>query len=281
MTRADFRYRVRSAVASRYPGAHHSRSVGDGLLFRERLPFDRYPDARRIDLRASLTDPMGRLQVRLAEQPASLRVHALLDLSGSMAYGAVERKLDIMGQFIEALAASVHRTGDSLGIIAAADRVLGRFCLPPVRWPGPAHRLARSLRDYRPGGTGARGLLDAAARLPARRGLVFLVSDCHFPLAFLDELMRSLTRQHTVPLVIWDETEALPGRGGLARLIDPETGDERSLVLRPALRARLAENIRTRRSRITALFRRYGREPLFLCRGFDADLLSRYFEWAP
>jgi hypothetical protein len=280
MKSPEFHYRLARPVAGARPGAHRGPSAGDGTVFRHLAAFIEHPDPRRLDVRASLRDPFERLWVRRHEQPAAIGVHALADLSGSMAYRGVHPKPAVLADFIDGLAASVHRAGDRLGIVAADDRLLPEFCLPPVREPGPAHELAGRLRRFPLRGAGARGLLAAARRLPARRVLVFLLSDFHFPLPLLRELLASLARHDTVPVVLWDAGERLPGPAGLARLVDLEGGGERLLWLRPALRERLADRLGERRARLGELFRRFGREPLFLDEGFDPDRVTAYFHGA-
>lgn len=277
MKAAEFMYRMPGRATGSRPGAHGSRRSGEGHAFRHLAPLTSHPDPRRLDLRASLTDPFENWHVRLYEQRVAIHVYALIDLSRSMSYRGRQGRAEVLADFIAGLAASVYRHGDRLGIVAASDRIRGDFSLPLSRQPGPAFRLSRRLREMRSHGTGCRGLIDAARRLPGQRGLVFLVSDFHFPLALLRELMSVLAHHAIVPVVLWDEAEGLPGASGLAQLADLETGNRRLLLLRPALRERLADNLRQRRERLTALFRQCGREPLYLPDGFDADRLTRYF----
>ena len=60
--------------------------------------------------------------------------------------------------------------------------------------------------------------------------MVFLLSDFHFDLELLTEVLRRLATHSVVPVVIWDSAEyrALPRRG-LVRMQDSETGAERLL----------------------------------------------------
>jgi uncharacterized protein (DUF58 family) len=273
----EFVYRLPGRAPGTRPGAHGSRRSGEGHAFRHLAPLTSYPDPRRLDLRASLTDPFENWHVRLYEQRSAINVFALIDVSRSMSYRGRQGRGEVLADFLAALAASVYRHGDRLGIVAASDRVHGDLTLPLTRQPGPAYRLCRRLREMRSHGTGCRGLIDAARLLPGHRSLVFLVSDFHFPLALLRDLLSALVQHAIVPLVLWDEGEGLPNASGLAQLADLETGNQRLLVLRPALRDRLADNLRQRRERLTALFRQSGREPLYLLDGFDADRLTRYF----
>jgi hypothetical protein len=113
--------------------------------------------------------------------------------------------------------------------------------------------------------------------LPARSSLVVVLSDFHLPLAAIKTLLDTLSAHWVVPVVIWDDKEALPAPVGLARLLDAETGGERLLLIRSDLRKRLAANLEQRKERLCELFRRHGRPPLMLDRGFSAQAVNRYF----
>lgn len=273
----EFTYRVPGRATHPRPGAHRSRRDGEGQAFRHLAPLMSHPDPRRLDLRASLTDPFQNFQVRLYEQRSAVQVFAILDLSGSMGHQGLHPKMAVLADFIEGLAASVYRQGDTLGILGAAEKLCPEFFLPPTRQPGPAFRLAGRLRRFTPHGTHCRGLGLAGRLLPRRRSLVFLISDFHAPLSALREILAGLVHHDLVPVAIWDGAETLPQGRGLVRLTDLEGGGDQLLALRPALRTRLEDNFRQRRARLSALFRQSGREPLFLTGGFDADRITRYF----
>jgi hypothetical protein len=274
---SEFHYRIPGRAAGVRPGSHPSRRTGDGQRFSHLAPFLAHPDPRRLDLRASVTDPFETWRVRLYEQRSAIAVYALADLSGSMDFRGAHPKIEVLADFIEGLAASAYRSGDALGLLAAGERLHPELCLPPSRRPGPAFRLAAKLRHWRPRSAGCLGLLQAGRLLPGRRCLVFLLSDFHWPLSQVQDILSVLSRHDVVPVVLWDEGEALPGASGLARLADLEGGGQRLLLLRPALRERLADRLRQRRERLVRLFRQFEREPLFLTQGFDADRVTRYF----
>lgn len=277
MKPTEFTYRIPGQSTHPRPGGHRSRNDGGGQAFRHLAPLLSHPDPRRLDLRASLTDPFGQFRVRLYEQRSAIQVFAILDLSGSMGHRGAHPKMAVLADFVDGLAASVYRQGDTLGILGAGEKIHPEFCLPPTRQPGPAFRLAWRLRRYAPHGTHCRGLGLAGRMLPRRRSLVFLVSDFHAPLAALRDILAGLAHHAVVPVVVWDAAEALPQGHGLIRLADLEGGGDQVLALRPALKSRLEDNLRQRRARLGALFRQSGREPLFLTGGFDADRITRYF----
>lgn len=274
---SEFFYRVRWRAGGVYPGAHPGRQAGAGLLFRWHVPLLQHPDPRRIDLRASLLDPFQNCQVRVQEQRASIPVFVLLDLSASMGYQGRRGKLAVAAEFLMALANSAHRLGDAVGLAAFADGGRPLLYQPLSRQPGVLRELAARLARQRPAGGSARGLARAGRFLPAGRSLVFLLSDFHYPLALLRQVMAGLARHQVVPVVLWDGGERAPGQSGLAALRDLESGQERLLWLRPQLRERLQASFRERRARLVRLLRRSGCEPVFMEDGFDAEALSRHF----
>ena len=114
--------------------------------------------------------------------------------------------------------------------------------------------------------------------LGTRRALVFLVSDFHWPATLLESVLESLAYHDVVPVVLWDrrEYDGLP-RYGLVRLVDAETGRSRLLCMRPALKRRIQQAFDARRAQLQAVCARFGRLPLFMEDGFDAEQVSQYF----
>ena len=111
-TPADIIYHPRGRFRSNHVGAHGSSEVGGFGVFRDQASFLSYPDARRIDLRATLRDPFGETYVRRFEQRNAIEVYAIVDLSASMGFvGAVDR-FEIACEICSALAFSVTRIGD-------------------------------------------------------------------------------------------------------------------------------------------------------------------------
>ena len=115
-----------------------------------------------------------------------------------------------------------------------------------------------------------------------RRSLVFVASDFHFPLALLATLLAGLSRHRVVPVVLADSGESDPAPVfGLARVADPETGAERTLLMRPTLRRQLRARSERRREALARCFRAHGTEPLWLTDRFDADRVNAWFCPAP
>jgi uncharacterized protein (DUF58 family) len=274
----EIHYRLGGPASSNWPGAHRSHGGDGGFEFRGHARLQDAPDARRLDIHASLRDPFGNWIVRRHSQRQAIAVAIVADLSASIGFEGVQRKLDVLADFTESLAQSAWRHGDSFSFVGCDDRVCSKLCLPASRRRGVGAELALALRVLVPQGRSAQALRDAHRHLPRRRGLVFLVSDFHLPLAELGAVLTSLASHAVVPVVLWQTAEfALGAERGLAQVVDPETGARRWLWWRPALRARWLAAQSVRREALCQVFQAARLSPLFIDGAFDADAVTRHF----
>ncbi len=278
----EFHYRLPGPAAGHFPGAHRSPRGESGFEFRRHLPLADAPDARRIDIHASLRDPFENWLVRVYAQRMATKVMLIADLSASMGFVGRHRKLDTLADFAEGLAYAAYRCGDAFGFIGCDHAVRRELLLPLTRARGAGLGLGDRLRglqlaDHRDD-AGAAGLLRAHQHLRRERSLVFLLSDFHLPEAQIEALLASLAGHAVVPVIVWDPTEFnLPPGHGLAPLWDPETGEQRLVWLRPALRERWSRLEDERRALLGSLFRRHRLRPLYLADGHDPDAVTAYF----
>ena len=239
--------------------------------------YDR-PDPRRLDLRASLRDVRGDWLIRVNRQRAAVSVHLVVDVSASMAFGSRKPKLQVVADFVEALGHSAFRTGDALGMLAFDETERMDLFVPALMSRGAGSVMAGVLRSCSATASGASGVEGATQRLAGRPGLIFLVSDFHWPLQQLDRALDSLSRAFVVPVVVWDDAEVQPPRhNGLMSLRDAESGAQRTLWMRPTLRARWGERVAARRAQLDSLFARHALRPFYMQGEFDAERMSRYF----
>lgn len=271
----EFHYRSPRPASGLRPGSHRSRQIGTGYQFREYGSLLRQPDPRRIDLRASLRDPMGELQVRIYNQLSTLNVYMLADLTASMGFAG---KQSILADLSASIALSAYRTGDPFGFIGADTQLRSELLLPPTRRAGLPWLIGPAMRATDSRGSHAGGMVMAATQLPARTALVFLCSDFHWPDALLDQVMHRLARHMVVPLVTWSSNEYVPSASfGLIAVRDLETGHRRLLLLRPGLKAQLGVAAQQRQRRLRELFIGHGCEPLFIAGCYRAQQLTEYF----
>ncbi|NDW05982.1 DUF58 domain-containing protein [Jiella pacifica] len=269
-------YAIRHRVASPRPGNHASRSPGPTGRFVGLRAMGDQADLRRLDLRASLTDPFGLLWIRQHVQDASGTVTILVDLSGSMGFrGSVDRHA-VAVSLAAGLARAVLRSGDRVSAFAAqGDLGASALVLPTRRASAPAE-IASALAGMAPEGRGSDGLLEAARALPARPGLVFLISDFQWPLREVETLLSALAPHDVRPIVLGDPAADRPdGRFGLAHLRDLETGRRGIALMRKALVEAWERRATDHRAGLEALFARTGCLPVFVDGQIDpADLFA-------
>ncbi|HEX3140179.1 MAG TPA: MxaS protein [Rhizobacter sp.] len=274
----ELHYRIGSAALGHFPGHHRSKRGDSGFEFRGHASLLDAPDPRRLDLYASLRDPFGNWAVRIYSQRKSIPVAVVADVSASMGFAGTQRKLEVVADFVDSLAWSAWRTGDSFGFVGCDSAVRDDLLLPQSRTRASAGVLSQALRALHPQGRSAHGLLGAARHLPRRRALVFLLSDFHLPLAEVSAVLASLAHHDLVPVVLWDPLEfTLTAPRGLAQVVDPESGLQRLVWWRPALRERWHAQHAQRREALMQVFRTQRLSPLFMEGAFDADAVTRHF----
>jgi uncharacterized protein (DUF58 family) len=271
-------YRVHWKTGGIRPGAFRGKHSGPGERFRTSVPLHARADPRRLDVRATLRDPLGGIWVRDFEQQSALKVLVLADVSASMRYVGCHEKMTQVRRIAVALARSAWRNGDAFGFHAASEQPRAELTLPARLNRGAAEWLDRKLAQHAAEGSSARGLLQAAAQLPHRRALVFVVSDFHWPRGDLDALLRRLAHHAVVPIVLWDPAEdQAMHRHGIAVLRDLESGARRFVWLRPGL----VESLHARRRRREVELRHtcvgFGCTPFIVRDRFDPLELTRYF----
>lgn len=289
---AEFHYRLPQRYGGQRPGAHHGSSLGGGQQFAAHRRLLDHPDPRRIDLRASLRDVHGDWLVRIARQRVAVPVHALVDVSASMHFGAQRSKLAVVADFVDALGHSAFRAGDPVGLLAFDHAEREDLFLPARHSRGLGSVMAQLLRSHAPSPAPApamaksadplAGLRHCAARLAGRRGLVFLVSDFHgMAVEALAELLDLLSPAVVLPVLVWDAAEAAPPEAdALLAISDAETGVRRTLWLRETLRRHWRGAVASRRDELHALFDARALPPFELIGAdgrFDAEALTRHF----
>jgi uncharacterized protein (DUF58 family) len=274
----EFHYQVSWRSHSAIPGHHYSTQSGGGFEFHGHAPLISHPYPRNLDIHASLNDPFGQFVVKTFRQRSAIPVYVIADLSASMAFRGARNKHETLAWFSACAAYSAFRSGDPFGFIGCGERIIDPDFVIPLRWyKSIAEELWERLTKHIPRDRSAGGLLQTAPLIGRKKSLVFLVSDFHFPLAALSQLLEHLEVHDVVPVVLWDSLEQdLPDRG-IVRFSDPETGKSRVLILRPGLGARIRAAFRQRRDSITKLCAQFGREPFFVMDAFDPEELTHYF----
>lgn len=274
----EFHYRLPRRFAGHRPGSHPGSSLGAGQEFVSHANLHDRPDPRRLDLRASLRDLRGNWLVRVHRQRVSTPVYAVVDVSASMQFGSPRTKLQVAADFIEALGQSAFRAGDPVGMLAFDSQERTDLFVPAVLSRGAAGLMASALASSKGASGTIAGLEQAIQRLAGRSCLIFMISDFHWPLDGLAEVLDSLAKAYVVPMVVWDPAEIQPpASNGILLLNDAESGGERTFWLRPSLRERWRSAVEQRRAELDAVLSSRAIRPFHVCGRFDSDALSQYF----
>jgi uncharacterized protein (DUF58 family) len=274
----EFSYHIGWRSRSRRPGRHKSNQRGMGMEFRGHTTLLSYPDPRRIDIRQTIRDPLEQIHVRIFNQKSITPVFVLCDMSGSMQYGSIQKKIEIAADITQSVAQSATHNRDLVGFIGFDDVVREDWLCTLSARPHMAIEMAENLKNYLPAEVGSSALIDTVSLLPRERSLIFMVSDFHMPIKDLEEALVLMQRHHIVPVVLWDSSEYtdLP-EFGITSVTDPETGAKRTLFLRKEYRDRILKSFADRRKVIENLFLHFDMQPFFVENSFDADQLSEYF----
>jgi uncharacterized protein (DUF58 family) len=285
-TSQEFYYQVPWLARSPRPGRHRSAQVGSGMMANRSVPINSGADLRRLDIRARIADPMRRWWVRETLQRDAINVWVVADVSSSMNFTpeqaqAHESSLDLLRDFSACAAHSAFRSGDAFGLVAADDRLREDLQITLTRRAGSSAMVQQAFnasREKSQARTGANALPLTAQLINARRSLVFLVSDYLLNLEMLEHTLSALAHHHVVPVMLTSDSALshLPSYGWLT-LNDAETGQQRTLLMRPALKKQMLEAALAHETALMKLFTRHGLRPLKLAAPFDADVVTNYF----
>jgi uncharacterized protein (DUF58 family) len=219
--------RTRGIVNQVFSGEYHSVFKGRGMEFSEVREYQFGDDIRNIDW--NVTARFGHPFVKIFEEERELTVMLMVDLSGSLMFGSVEKtKQQIAAELSAILAFSALKNNDKVGLILFTDKI-EKF-VPPRKGRSHVLRIIREVLSFEPEGktTNIKGALEYFNNAIKKRSIVFLLSD--FMDSGYEKILRIIGRKHDlVGVVINDEREnMLPGIG-LVKFVDAETGEERWL----------------------------------------------------
>lgn len=274
-----FTYTIPWRSSSVHFGGHRGSQRGLGFEYRGNVPLVDYPDARRMDLRQSLRDPYDQVQVKLFNQDNTTPIFAVCDLSSSMQYQGHQRKLDQAMEIATSIAYSAYETGDVFSFVGYNRHVIEELTLPLSHHVHQAFEVIGQLADYHRMRVGSDGILEVPQYLSQHRGLVFWISDFHMPLALIEQALSMMSMHQVIPVVLWDEQEyrKLP-KFGFGNMIDPETGMNRTIFFRDAVRMQFEEAFAARRKALEDLFSRYESQAIYVSGQFNPEAMSHYFE---
>jgi uncharacterized protein (DUF58 family) len=247
--------RTRGLVNSLFSGEYRSVFKGQGMEFSEVREYQAGDEVRNIDW--NVTARMRRPYVKRYIEERELTVMLAVDLSGSERFGTRRRfKSELASELAAVLAMSAIRNNDRVGTLLFTDRV--EHVVPPRKGRKHALRLIRDLLVFRPEGRGTdiAGATEYLNKMLAHKTIIFVVSDFLAP--EIERPLKLLAQRHDVVAVtVEDPSELELPDIGLARLIDPETGQTIDVDTSDAsVRAAFVQNVTQERDERRRLLRR-------------------------
>lgn len=247
--------RTRGLVNSLFSGEYRSVFKGQGMEFSEVREYQPGDEVRSIDW--NVTARMRRPYVKRYIEERELTVMLAVDLSGSGRFGTRQRfKSELASELSAVLAMSAIRNNDRVGTLLFTDRI--EHVVPPRKGRKHALRLIRDLLVFHPKGRGTdiAGATDYMNKMLPNKTIIFLVSDLMAPA--IERPLKLLAQRHDVVAVtVEDPSELVLPDVGLARLVDPETGDTVDVdTSDPRVRDAYARNVAQEREERKHLLRR-------------------------
>ena len=217
--------RTRGLVNQVFSGEYHSVFKGRGMEFSEVREYQFGDDIRNIDW--NVTARFGHPYIKIFEEERELTVMLLVDMSGSLLFGTVDKtKQQVAAELSAILAFSAMKNNDKVGLLLFTDKI-EKF-VPPRKGRTHVLRIISEVLSFEPEGktTGLKQALEYMNNAIKKKSIVFLISD------FIDEgfekILRIVGRKHDlIGIVLKDEKENNIPRLGLVKFMDAETGAER------------------------------------------------------
>ena len=222
--------RTRQAMNDLTAGAYKSRFRGQGMEFEEVREYSIGDDVRSIDWNVSAR--AGKPFVKVFREERELNVMLLVDLSGSMQFGAIpglspRSKMAAAAEAAAVVGITAMQNKDKIGLIGFHKETAVH--LAARRGRNHTMRLIREIltQDSSHHSTDITHALDELNRVCNKRSVCFIVSDFLSPVGDLANTLRRARRRHdVVGLRISDPNERqLPASNAPLLVHDPE-GDQ-------------------------------------------------------
>lgn len=219
--------RTRGIVNDVFSGEYHSVFKGRGMEFSEVREYYFGDDIRNIDW--NVTARFGHPYIKIFEEERELTVMLLVDMSGSLLFGSVEKtKQQIAAELSAILAFSALKNNDKVGLILFTDKI-EKF-VPPRKGKSHSLRIIREVLSFEPKGkaTNLRQALEYFNHTIKKKAIVFLISD--YIDGGYDKILRIVGKKHDlIGIVLRDPREKSLLKAGLIKFLDAETGEIRFL----------------------------------------------------
>jgi len=198
-------------------GNNASLFQGEGFEFAELREYVYGDDVRKIDWKT--TAKLGKPFVKIYKEERELNVVVVSMMSGSMYFGTVKQKSDIVAEVVATLGFSAVKNSDLFTHMIFADKMY--TLSKPSKKLFSVHKAVEDLVDFDPLGKEADfpALVETLVKRLKKKALLFIVSD------FVGEIdLKLLSKKHDIfAVIVRDRFEENPAELGYLRLIDMET----------------------------------------------------------
>ena len=217
--------KTKGLVNQVFSGEYHSVFKGRGMEFSEVREYQFGDDIRSIDW--NVTARLGHPFIKIFEEERELTVILMVDLSGSLIFGSIDKtKQQIAVELSAILAFSALKDSDKVGLILFTDKI-EKF-VPPRKGRKHVLRIIREVLSFAPEGksTNIKAALEYMNNAVKKKSIAFLISD--FIDSGFDKILRIVSRKHDlVGIVLNDKREDEIPQMGLVKFMDAESGVER------------------------------------------------------
>ena len=198
-------------------GNNASLFQGEGFEFSELREYVYGDDVRKIDWKT--TAKLGKPFVKIYKEERELNVVVVSLLSGSMYFGTVKQKSDVMAEVVATLGFSAVKNSDLFSHIVFADEMYAYS--KPSKKLFAIHKAVEDVMNFESLGKEAdyAALVGTLVNRLKKKALLFIVSD------FVGEIdLKLLAKKHDIfAVIVRDKFEENPTELGYLRLVDMET----------------------------------------------------------
>ncbi|MAS52396.1 MAG: DUF58 domain-containing protein [Flavobacteriales bacterium] len=216
--------RARGMSKQLFSGHYSSAFKGRGMTFSEVREYNFGDETRTIDW--NVTARFNEPYVKTFEEEREQTVMFIIDVSASESFGSINQtKREYITEVCAVLAFSAISNNDKVGVIFCSDQV-EKF-IPPRKGKNHILRIIRDLLEFEPENKGTdlnAGLIQLTHGVK-RRCTAFLVSD-FITEGYFNTLKMAKSKHDIIAIKCFDELEKSLPKIGLAKMFNPETGQE-------------------------------------------------------
>lgn len=281
--------RTRQAMNDLTAGAYKSRFRGQGMEFEEVREYVPGDDVRTIDWNVSAR--ANKPFVKVFREERELTVMLLVDLSGSMQFGAIpglpgaagnpRSKMSAAAEAAAVIAITAMQNKDKIGLIGFHESTVVH--VQPRRGRNHSMRLIREIlsHNHQAHSTDLAHAIDELMRVNRKRSVCFIVSDFLTPDSALGDILSRAARRHDiVGLRIHDPSEChLPTGTAPMMVQDPESDETLCLANNKKIQAQYQRAWKQQQEQTEKYFRSAGCDLLDLSTDMNCiAAIQRFFQ---